>query len=217
MNYAYLRVQNIRHSIAFQEKSIELFASKKSLGIDEKEVEISPFTKSLEEREDFLEFLQSLKEGDTLFVYELSVLSNRVGEIVKILNCLFKKEITIYFSRYQIKVDISTPAKIIISLLNEIRENFITIKHKGIGRPKGSLSKSKYDKFRDEIINYLKEGKSVSQISKILDVSRTSLRDYIVSRDLKELAIREEDINKRGEIFVIPASECKINFKKDKL
>jgi len=210
MVYAYLRAQNIRYSIISQEKSIEDFAAKQGLCIDEKEVEISSYTKPLEQREDFIAFLRSLKSGDKLFVYDLSLFSNRVGEIVKILNCLFRRGIEVYISKYSIKLDENSPSKIVIYLLNDIRENFKKMKHRSLGRPKGSISKSKYDIYRDKIINYLKEGRSVSEISKLLNVSRTSLRDYIVSRNLKELAATEGDIEKQGEIFVIPKSECKI-------
>lgn len=210
MIYAYLRAQNIRYSIASQEKSIDDFASKNGLSIDEKEVEISSYTKPLDEREDFKTFLHSLNNNDKLFVYDLSLFSNRVGEIVKILNCLFKRGIEIYISRYSIKLDENSSAKLVISLLNDLRENFKEYRNKGLGRPKGSISKSKYDVYREKIIKYLKEGKSVSEISKILNVSRTSLRDYIVSRNLKELAATEGNIENSGEIFVIPKSECKI-------
>lgn len=217
MVYAYLRAQNIRYSIASQEKSIEDFALKKGFVIEEKEVEISSYNKPLEERDDFRAFLHSLKSEDKLFVYDLSVFSNRVGEVVKILNCLFKRGVEIYISRYTLKLSENSPAKVAITLLNELRENYKELKKKGLGRPKGSISKSKYDIYRDKILKFLKEGKSVSEISKILNISRTSLRDYIISRNLKELAATEGNIEKTGEIFIIPMSECKIekNHKKD--
>ncbi|WP_281951855.1 recombinase family protein [Nitrosophilus kaiyonis] len=210
MVYAYLRAQNIRYSIASQEKSIEDFAAKKGYSIEEKEVEISSYNKPLEERDDFRAFLHSLNSGDKLFIYDFSIFSNRVGEIVKILNCLFKRGIDIYISKYSIKINENTPAKVVVSLLNELRESFKEYKKKGLGRPKGSISKSKYDVYRNKILQLLKEGKSVNEISKLLNVSRTSLRDYIISRNLKELAATEGNIDSVGEIFIIPTSECKI-------
>jgi hypothetical protein len=56
------------------------------------------------------------------------------------------------------------------------------------GRPKGRMSKSKFDINRKEIVEYLIQKESVSAISKTLGVSRTSLKDYINSRGLKDLA-----------------------------
>jgi len=210
MVYAYLRAQNIRFSIVLQEKSIEEFAAQKGFIIDEKEVEISSYNKSLEDREDFRRFLHSLKSGDKLFIYDLSLFSNRVGEIVKILNCLFKRGVEIYISKFFIKLNENSPAKIVVSLLNDLRESFKELKNRGLGRPKGSISKSKYDIYRDDILKYLKEGKSVSEISKLLNISRTSLRDYIVSRNLKELAATEGKMENFGEILIIPKSECRL-------
>ena len=40
----------------------------------------------------------------------------------------------------------------------------------------------------NEIISYIKEKKSVSEMSRLLNVSRSSLKDYIESRELKQVA-----------------------------
>ncbi|WP_187647724.1 recombinase family protein [Nitrosophilus labii] len=210
MNYVYLRTQNSNYSIAVQENSIDEYVLRNNLIIDEKKVEVTPYSQSIDDRKDFIEFLQSLKDGDKLFIYDLSVFSMKVGEIVKILNCIFKKDIDIFISRFNIKLNYNTQSKIIIYLLNEVRENCKKIKKRSTGRPKGSLSKSKYDMYREKIITLLKEGKSVNEISKILNVSRSSLRDYISSRNLKELAATEGEVKREGEIFILPKSECKI-------
>jgi len=210
LNYIYLRVKSGRYSVALQEKSIEEFAGKYEVCIDKKEIEISPDTKSLEEREEFTDFLRSLEKADSLFIYDLSILSHKVGEIVKILNCLFNREIELYISKYSLKVDVNSPSKVVISLLNDIREVNIKMKKSSKGRPKGSISKSKYDKFRDKIIKMLKEGKNVSEISKILNISRSSLRDYIASRNLKDLVSKNESVNKEINIFEFQKVECKI-------
>ena len=210
MTYTYLRVKSSRYSIALQEKSIEEFAQKCEICIDKKEIEISPDAKGLEDREEFIDFLHSLKKGDSLFIYDLSVLSVKVGEIIKVVNCLFNREIELYISKYLLHLDINSPAKVIVSLLNDIREVNIKMKKSTKGRPKGSISKSKYDKFRDQIIKMLKEGKNVSEISKILNISRSSLRDYIVSRNIKELIYKSDSENNKINIFEFQKTECKI-------
>jgi response regulator of citrate/malate metabolism len=58
-----------------------------------------------------------------------------------------------------------------------------------IGRPKGSKSSSKFDVYINEIISFIKEKKSVSEMARTLGVSRSSLKDYIESRELKQVAL----------------------------
>jgi DNA-binding NarL/FixJ family response regulator len=38
----------------------------------------------------------------------------------------------------------------------------------------------------------IRQGRSVSEIAKALDASRSSVRDYIVSRNLKKIALGDE-------------------------
>ncbi len=56
-----------------------------------------------------------------------------------------------------------------------------------MGRPKGRRSASKFDIFLSQILSMLKDGKSVSAIARELKVSRSSLKDYIDSRGLKQM------------------------------
>jgi hypothetical protein len=57
-----------------------------------------------------------------------------------------------------------------------------------IGRPKGSKSSSKFDMYINEIVSFIKDKKSVSEMARILNVSRSSLKDFIQSRELKQVA-----------------------------
>jgi DNA-binding CsgD family transcriptional regulator len=75
-----------------------------------------------------------------------------------------------------------------MSMLSKQREKNRSISQKSIGRPRGSFSKSKFDPYKQEIVQMLEEGMSVSKIAKKLSVSRSSLKDYINSRSLKEIA-----------------------------
>jgi DNA-binding CsgD family transcriptional regulator len=58
-----------------------------------------------------------------------------------------------------------------------------------VGRPKGSKSSSKFDVYHSEIMRLLSRKKSVSAIARELNVSRSSLKDYIESRKLKGLVL----------------------------
>ena len=106
----------------------------------------------------------------------------------------------------------------IFPLLNSLREEQ-KIRENKIGRPKGSRSKSKFDLYQQEIIKYLKDGMNVSAIARKLDVSRSSLKDYIVSRGIKEMLnssfveVSTSTLNNRMEnkILICPFSRKNSN------
>jgi DNA-binding CsgD family transcriptional regulator len=74
----------------------------------------------------------------------------------------------------------------IFPLLNDLREAQ-KARSNQIGRPKGSRSSSKFDIYQAQIISLLREGMNVSAIARELGVSRSSLKDYIESRGIREL------------------------------
>ena len=77
---------------------------------------------------------------------------------------------------------------LVLGLIDQLRKILQGESKRVIGRPKGSKSNSKFDKHINEIISYIKEKKSVSEMSRLLNVSRSSLKDYIESRELKQVA-----------------------------
>ncbi len=206
MNCIYLRRSEEGCPVAMQEHGIRDFMRVKNIPVDCEKIDSSPLNRPIEEREDFKEFIHSLKEGDRIFVYDLRVFSPRVGELIQILNCIFEHNLTLVITKYGVSIKRDTPSHQVITLLNTIREE-----NRGsakIGRPKGSISRSKYDKHKEEIIKMIKEGKSVSEIAKELGYARSSIRDYISSRNLKEIALKKETLVKD-----MPKSECKISEK----
>ena len=74
----------------------------------------------------------------------------------------------------------------IFPLLAMLREE-AQERNKTIGRPKGSKSHSKFDIYHSQIVKSLSEGMSVSALARDLEVSRSSLKDYIESRNIKDL------------------------------
>jgi DNA-binding CsgD family transcriptional regulator len=98
----------------------------------------------------------------------------------------------------------------VLGLLDSFRQSLQNIEHKVVGRPKGSRSSSKFDKYLKEIMQYIKEGKNVSEMARILQVSRSSLKDYIESRELKTL-VKESFYKKESvaaEEDVIKTIKC---------
>ncbi len=121
-------------------------------------------------------------------IYDLWVFSNDMGELIKILECLLKRDINVLICSLNISIDEKTTPLELLTILSQYREkNLLKKVENSQGRPKGRMSKSKFDSNRAEIISQLSSGNSVSKISRTLGVSRTSLKDYINSRGLKEL------------------------------
>jgi len=186
MVYAYMRqVPGFPH-LTTQQSDILSFSLKESLKIDKEVVEYATKNLLLDERKEFESFLKTMQEGNTVIVSSLLVLSDKVEELIKVINCMLSHNVDLWVVDSNILMNKETNMVEIFPLLNELRTE-----EKGktnqIGRPKGSKSSSKFDVHQREIITYLGQGMSVSAIARELEVSRSSLKDYIESRGIKEL------------------------------
>ena len=142
----------------------------------------------MEDRKEFKGFLRSLENNDHIIIFDLFTFSQNVEELVEIFKCLLTRFITVHIANLNIAIEINSKPLILLELLSkqgELTKNME--KEKIQGRPKGRMSKSKFDIYRSQVIELLENRVSVSEISKILNVSRTSLKDYINSRGLKDL------------------------------
>jgi DNA invertase Pin-like site-specific DNA recombinase len=174
------------NNLSQQQRNILSFALTKGLQIDKEVIEYSTKNRPIEEREEFEKFLHTLAEGDVIVIEHLSILSDVVEEIVKVINCMLSHGITLFVANTGTSVRKETPLAEVFPLLNDLREAQ-KAKTGQIGRPKGSRSSSKFDVYQAKIIELLKEGLSVSAIARELNVSRSSLKDYIESRGIREL------------------------------
>ncbi len=186
MTYAYLRQVPGAKNLTLQQKSVIGHALGIGIEIDKEVVEHSSKNRPIEERKQFEEFMHSLAAGDNLIVDEIWTLSDRIDELTKILGCMMSREINLYIATNGMLVTKETPIGRLMPLLNEQR-HVENEKKSGVGRPRGSKSRSKFDTLQPKILQMLKEGMSVSAIARELGVNRSSLKDYIESRSLKEL------------------------------
>jgi DNA invertase Pin-like site-specific DNA recombinase len=143
--------------------------------------------KRLSERESAVEFFRSLKD-DTLLVYDVWVLSTNIEDIIQMFSCLLKNNVEIHFIKQGIKINAQSDIMVVMGLIDQLRQWLQNESKKGIGRPRGSKSSSKFDSVLEQVVEMLKEGCNVSEISRVLGVSRSSLKDYIESRELKTLS-----------------------------
>lgn len=186
MVYAYMRQASDFPHLTAQQNDILSFSLKKELRIDKEVVEYATKNLLLNARKDFEDFLQTMQEGNTVIVPSLYILSDRVEELIKVINCMLSHNINLWIVDSNTLMNKETNMVEIFPLFNALRKEEKE-KTNHIGRPKGSKSSSKFDVYRGEIIALLEKGMSVSAIARELDVTRSSLKDYIESRGIKEL------------------------------
>lgn len=217
MVYSYIRQLHGLSSLSEQQRDILSFSLANHIEIDKEVVEYSNRPLKIEERKEFEDFLHSLSKGDSMVVSALSVLSQRAEELIKLINCSLSKEVTLYIANPKRVINAKTNILDIFPLLNDLREEEAA-KSSKIGRPKGSRSSSKFDGYKSRIIELLKEEMSVSAIARELKVSRSSLKDYIESRNIRELVagswlevVPSKMDHQEDSVLICPFEKDKIN------
>ena len=189
MLIAYIRPDKNFDTAGTQLKQINAYALANNLTVEDEFIDYSSQNKILLERPHVTKYFQS-KSNSTLLVTDVWVLSTNIQDLLQMFRCLLKQEFIIHFINQSVVISKKSNGMLILGLIDQLRQNLQKDAVKRIGRPKGSKSNSKFDKHVGEILKFLQEKKSVSEISRLLDVSRSSLKDYIDSRELKLLAIQ---------------------------
>lgn len=196
---AYLRVSTGAQDVANQKFAILEYAQHHGLSIDEFfEAQVS--SRQALEKRGIDEVLKRLGAGDRLIVSELSRLGRSLGQIIHIIDTLVKRNIRFVAIKEAIRFDgkQTMQTKVMIALFGlfaeverdliseRTREGLAVAKAKGklLGRPKGSLGRSKLDGNETQIQMLLAKKVSKASIAKILGISRTALYNFIRTRDL---------------------------------
>lgn len=198
---AYLRASTDKQDLSHQKLALLEFAQGQSLKVDSFiEITISSRKTSKQRRID--ELLQTLDDADTLIVTELSRLGRSTAEIIALVNALIKRNIRVIIVKQNL--DIShhdMNSKIIITLFSlfaelerdmiswRTKEALLAKKAQGtkLGKPKGTLQKSKFDKDLEKIKELLGYGLSARKIAKVLGyTSHIGLNTYIHKRSLRQ-------------------------------
>lgn len=197
---AYLRASTDKQDLSHQKLEILEFARQKELHVDDYvEVTISSRKTSKQRRID--ELVQMLGETDTLIVTELSRLGRSTAEVISLVNALAERHIRVITIKQNL--DISTQdmnSKIILTLFSlfaELERDMISLRTKEalaakkaqgkrLGKPKGTLQKSKFDKDAARVKELLGYGLSVRKIATLLGhTSHIALNTYINKRGLQ--------------------------------
>lgn len=199
MNIGYVRVSTEEQEVKNQELEIRRYAEAKRITIDKfTQVEISS-RKSQKDRK--IDELMLLSDKDNLIVTELSRLGRSTKEVLFLLDELKEKGVIIHLIKQNIILDKNSNdpmSRLLITLLasfGELERDLISQRTKEalkskkesgviLGRPRGSTGKSKLDGKEKEIQEFLSKSISKSSISKILDCDRSTLNNFIKSRNL---------------------------------
>ncbi len=197
---AYLRVSTDTQEVNSQKLEILDYGHKNNLTVSEFIEVHSSAKKSLKNR--VLDTLfAKLTPGDTLIIAELSRLARSLGQIIQIVDYLVQQKIRLISIKENIIInpkeqDIQTKVTVtLFGLFAEIEQDLISQRTKAglqlarekgkvLGLPKGALGVSKLDGKEELIKEYLAKKVSKSSIAKILEVSRTCLYSFIVSRKI---------------------------------
>ena len=200
---AYLRTSTDKQDLDQQRLEILAYADQHQLDIhDFIALQISSRRTTTERRLD--ELLQRLNAGDTLIVTELSRLGRSTGQVISLIDELLQQDIRVIIIKQQLVLnrnhnDLQSLTMVtLLSLFAQMermmisqrtKEALATKKAQGIhlGKPKGTIQKSMYDKDRDRIVELLELGVSIRHISlHHLDYGSTSsLHYYVTTRNLK--------------------------------
>lgn len=187
MIIAYIRPDKNFDAAHEQLQLINSYAVSNSLIIDDEYIDQTSQNKRLKDRAEVTEYFQK-QTGSTLLVSDVWVLSTDMEDIIQMFSCLLKHDFSVHFIKQSVIMSRQSSAMLVLGLMDNLRQTMQNELSRVIGRPVGSKSTSKFDKYINEILGFIKDKKSVSEMSRLLNVSRSSLKDYIESRELKEVA-----------------------------
>lgn len=196
---AYLRVSTVDQDVEKNKADILHLANNKKLGPVEWVEEQASGRVSWRKRA-IADVLQSLGEGDSLIVSELSRLGRSMLECMEILSIASQKGVHIYAVKGNWQLDGTIQSKILamaFAMAAEIERDLISQRTKEalaarkragkkLGRPKGS-GKSKLDKYRPEIEALMANGATQKFIA-----GRYGTTEANLSRWLKKHGLRRK-------------------------
>ena len=201
MTYGYIRVSSDKQTVENQRFEINKFCAAHGMKIDDWIEETISGTKTYQSRK-LGELLNNTQKGDTIICSELSRLGRNLFMIMEILNICMVRSCRLWTIKdgYHLGDDIN--AKVLafaFGLSAEIERNLISQRTKEalarkraegvhIGRPCGShtkIERLRLNKYHEQIVELVDSGKSLSFISRILNINRNSLRRYVARIGLK--------------------------------
>ena len=201
---AYLRTSTDKQDLNNQKVEILEYARHEGLHIDDF-IAISISSRQTKRARRIEELLSKLDSGDVLIVTELSRLGRSTGEVINLIDELVQADIQVIILKQNLRIDkdqddlqsltmitmlslFAQMERIMIS--RRTKEALAVRKAQGIqlGKPKGTIQSSVYDKDKERICDLLKMGVSARRISSLHLGYGTpsSLNYYIQTRKLRQ-------------------------------
>jgi DNA invertase Pin-like site-specific DNA recombinase len=206
---AYLRASTDKQDTNNQKLEVLEFARKKDLKIDDFiELTMSSQKPSKQRRID--ELISRLNPSDTLIVTELSRLGRSTAEVISLINTLVENNVRVVILKQQLDIhQHDMNSKIIItlfSLFGELERDLVSLRTKEalaakksqgltLGKPKGTIQRSKFDQHIEQIKALLEIGLSVRKIAKVLGYNHhIALNTYINKRQIRSLKVEAKPL-----------------------
>ena len=201
---AYIRASSDKQDVKNQRHEIFEYSNREGIHIDDF-IEVTLSSRHSSRKRRIEELKERLGAGDTLVVTELSRLGRSTGEVIILINQLVAFGITVIILKQNLRLSQETQdmtAKVMVTLLAlfaEIERDFISLRTKEalaskkaqgvtLGKPKGTIQASMYDKDRQRIEELLSLGVPQKRIiEKHLKYGTTkSFSYYVRTRGLQQ-------------------------------
>ena len=197
----YVRVSTDSQDVTNQRAAILEYANNHGFkNVEFIEVEMSSRRSQKDRRIE--ELKERLKEGDTLLTSELSRLGRSTVEVLTLINALIESHIRVIILKQSLDLkgnhDMTSKVMItLFSLFAELERDLISMRTKEalstkkkagmiLGKPKGTIQLSKFDKDLSRIKELLALGLSIRKISKHLGLTNhIGLNNYLKKRGIK--------------------------------
>jgi len=164
-----------------------------------------------EEENIVLTLLQDCSKDCTVLVHDINVFGRTTVAILKVINHLLDNKVRIISINQGLDlVDKNDPiTKMVLGMIGmtiSLEKDLMSLRTKEalsakklngvhLGKPKGTIQKSKFDQQRDKIEELLKLGLSVRKIAKILGYNNhIGLNNYVKKRNIREKIEAEQKI-----------------------
>ncbi len=155
------------------------------------------------EESNLMQLLENCEKNDTLLIYDLNVLGRTTETIIEIVKFLLASNIRILVINQNLDLvdnnDMLTKMILgVMSMTLNLEKDLMSLRTKealtqkklngiSLGKPKGTIQKSKFDKQRDKIEELLALGLSVRKIAKLLGYNNhIGLNNYVKKRKIRE-------------------------------
>ena len=164
-----------------------------------------------DEEDNILALLEDCKKGCTVLVYDINVFGRTTAFILKMINHLLDNDVRIISINQNLdlidKDDMLTKMVLgMIGMTITLEKDLMSLRTKEaltakkldgvhLGKPKGTIQKSKFDLQRDKIEELLGLGLSVRKIAKILGYNNhIGLNNYVKKRHIREDVGAQQEI-----------------------